>query len=416
MYLLLKVHEHLCPHQRLTVLHYNHHLRHQADEEARFVEQLTVRLGHLCIVGHLNVATRRDEATLRTHRHNFFKESIQNLGIEALFLGHQRNDILETMLMRLIRGSGSDGLSALRPVQNFNDGRVYLRPLIGMTHEQICAELTQRGQTWCEDTSNASTHYLRNRVRHRIIPELLTISQHNALQGAARSRQLLEEDATALNELCFQLFPQGWEQNLNVDAKDFDKIPRAMIRRALQRWVSAHHLELNAHAFDQLVDAVCLKKYYTTSAKNGSIYFNINALSYLKNIQTTPTRPIQLFCDGAERIFGNFQISATANSWTPDMRFGDGQTCAYVALKDTEIEVRTWQPGDRYIPLGCVFSKKLHDCFVDKKIKRHLRQLLPIFTRQDGTILWAPGLPPNDHHKIQPQDTTCVQLSARRFI
>ena len=95
-----------------------------------------------------------------------------------LWLGHQQDDIAETLLMRLARGSGTGGLAAPRPAQELSDGRLHLRPMLSLKKAEITTALKQAGAVWREDASNASGDHFRNRIRARVLPAW-TLSLHS---------------------------------------------------------------------------------------------------------------------------------------------------------------------------------------------------------------------------------------------
>ncbi|WP_068769945.1 tRNA lysidine(34) synthetase TilS [Termitidicoccus mucosus] len=188
--------------ERLVALHFNHRLRGEAsDGDERFCREMCAGLGIAIRAGHWEeapVAGVVSEAQAREARHAFFKREMDALGARVLWLGHQKDDAAETQLMRLARGSSSAGLAAPRPVQRLADGRVFLRPLLTLTKAEIMAALRSRGVAWREDATNAGGDFFRNRIRRDVLPAWVAAAPNDALEGAALSRELLEEDDAAL--------------------------------------------------------------------------------------------------------------------------------------------------------------------------------------------------------------------------
>ncbi len=158
--------------------------------------------------------------------------------------------------MRLARGSGAGGLAAPRPVQPHADGRVHLRPLLTLKKAEIVAALRTVDAAWREDASNAAERFFRNRVRRSVVPAWAEAAQRDAIAGAARSRQLLEEDDAALESWLDALRPLGRCGVLET-ARLRGK-PRALWRRALHRWLIGQPAagELSRQAFEALLRAV----------------------------------------------------------------------------------------------------------------------------------------------------------------
>ncbi len=238
---------------RLRVLHFNHRLRGAAARaDARFCRTVARTLGVDYVSGSWRGARAgASEATARAARLAFFAEHAR-----AVWLGHQQDDIAESMLMRLARGSGTGGLAAPRPVQRQPRGRVHLRPLLTLKKAELEAALREAGAEWREDATNAESLYFRNRVRHAVIGPWVEAAGRDAVAGAARSRMLLEEDERALEAWLDALAPLDARGDLRLDA--LAGKPRALWRRALHRWLVRHPAagEPSRQAFESLLAAV----------------------------------------------------------------------------------------------------------------------------------------------------------------
>jgi tRNA(Ile)-lysidine synthase len=178
--------------------------------------------------------------------------------IRALWLGHQQDDVAETMMMRLARGSGSGGLAAPRPVHRFTGtgARFHLRPLLSLKKSEIVRALRAAGASWREDSTNAEGIHFRNRVRMGVVPRWVAASERDALAGAALSRELLEEDDVALEACVDALGVLGPGRSLSVAG--LAGRPRAVARRALHRWLLRQPRAgaLSRQGFDILLRAV----------------------------------------------------------------------------------------------------------------------------------------------------------------
>lgn len=222
----------------LLVLHFNHCLRGRASTaDAAFCRRLCAALGVTFVVGGWKRARKgASEAEARLARFEFFGRELSKRRIKALWLGHQQDDIVETIFMRLARGSGTAGLAAPRPVQMMPGGRVHLRPLLTLKKREIVEAMTEAGAVWREDASNGTGDYLRNRIRNEVMPAWLAAAgDRDALEGAALSRELLEEDDVALETWLDALAPLSADGRL--DLRMLAGKPRAVIRRALYRWL-----------------------------------------------------------------------------------------------------------------------------------------------------------------------------------
>ena len=191
------------------------------------------------------------EAAARDARHAFFQQHAR-----VLWLGHQQDDVAESLLMRIARGSGAGGLAAPRPVQRLPGGRVHLRPLLTLKKSEIVAALHSAGARWRADSSNAGDDFFRNRIRRDVLPAWNEAAQRDALAGAARARELLEEDDAALEAWLDALAP--WTKANALALRALAGKPRALQRRALHRWLLRQPRAgaLSRQAFEALLVAV----------------------------------------------------------------------------------------------------------------------------------------------------------------
>lgn len=243
--------------RRLVAMHFNHRLRGAAAAaDARFCRRVARALGVAFAAGHWREAPRgAGEAEARAARFDFFEAQMRRRRIRALWLGHQRDDIAESLFMGLARGSGAAGLSAPRPVHARSSGECRIRPLLTLKKAEIARALRKAGIPWREDATNARDAHFRNRVRRRVLPAWVRSSGRDALAGAALSRELLEEDDRALEAWVDELDPvtRGGELSLARLAGR----PRAVVRRALRRWLLGRRLSgsLSRQAFEALLAA-----------------------------------------------------------------------------------------------------------------------------------------------------------------
>ena len=241
----------------LRALHFDHRLRGaESRADARFCRTVCAGLDIALLEGkwpgrHPDAS----EAEARAVRMAFFTEHTR-----VVWLGHQLDDIAETMLMRLARGSGSAGLSAPRPVHRVSQGRVHLRPLLTRSKAELLAALRTADIPWREDSSNALGGFFRNRVRRDVLPAWAEAAQRDALAGAARSRMLLEEDDQALEAWLDELQPLTAAGHLEL--RLISGKPRALVRRALHRWLLAEPRagRISSQAFETLLNAVIAEK------------------------------------------------------------------------------------------------------------------------------------------------------------
>jgi len=247
----------------LSVAHVNHGLRgEESAEDERFVCALAKDLG-------LPSAVRRSDPkawralqssrarlslqeTARMLRYRALREMAVELGAERIATAHQLNDQVETVLLRLFRGTGPEGLGGIPEVGH---GEFVVRPLLGVTREEVEDYVRKYGLAWREDSSNASLHYRRNELRRNWIPKLIEAFNPRLLNAVAQLAEAQRKDsewiATLVEreaELRFRVCTDG----LWIDRGGWSEVPdplaRRLARRALRelgrgRDVTGAHLE-----------------------------------------------------------------------------------------------------------------------------------------------------------------------------
>lgn len=275
---------------QLQVLHFNHRLRGAASAaDLRFCKSVCRALNLSFVTGQWMRAKSIpvSEAAARDARYSFFAESMATTGSKVLLLGHQAEDIAETMLMRLARGSGVGGLSAPRPLQELPPGFWRLRPLLGLSKKTLEEKLRLAGACWRVDASNHSDVYYRNRIRRNVLPGWLEATTgRDALGGAVLSRSLLQEDDEALEAWLRDLKPWAGGGKVLRLAPLLGK-PKALWRRAVHTWLlkTPYRGDLSRQGFAALLEMAMLGKASRQSLGNeGFACVKAMELRYVRRI------------------------------------------------------------------------------------------------------------------------------------
>jgi tRNA(Ile)-lysidine synthase len=411
----------------LVVAHYNHRWRGEDSRlDAAFVQELAQQLDcHYVTADRPENEAAFTETTARALRLDFLRAAAKERGCQCIAFGHQQNDILETQLQRLARGSGTDGLAAPRPIHFFEAYPTHVRPVLHLGAGEIRMALNACEIPWREDISNEDVGISRNALRHNVIPSLNDALDRDASAGSARSRDLLEEDADALDALARVYVPDAFTLSVSLDRTVLRAAPRALTRRALSAWLSAHDLiqSLSAPAMDLLMDAV-----YAAKPKNrlsaGAFYIELDEQSVqFKSAQATgQTLEASVIEAGESVMLTTGALLETEVVKLDDalrdaiLKGGVDVACeAYIAVEDGQtFEVRGWQPGDRFRPIGAPGTKKLKDWFIDRQIPVKERKLLPLVLSNSGEIAWVPGFPPADTLKISAATKLALRLTYER--
>jgi tRNA(Ile)-lysidine synthase len=196
---------------RLTTAHLNHGLRGaEAQEEEAFVHSLCAGMGITCISNTVDIRALRKgrgkslEEIGREERYRFLEETAQTCGAKKIATGHHRDDQAETVLIHLLRGSGLEGLKGIAPMR---EGRI-IRPLLYVGREEILEFLDREGLTYLVDSSNLSPLFLRNRIRHQLIPELTARYNPEIVRGLSHTAEIIRREDDYLQTVVRQVLSQ----------------------------------------------------------------------------------------------------------------------------------------------------------------------------------------------------------------
>jgi tRNA(Ile)-lysidine synthase len=436
--------------ERLLALTFDHGTRPDSATAPRFVGEVARALDISVLTNAAPPVLRgATEGVLRAHRLRFFCEQCAAAGAEILVEGHHANDVVETLLMRLARGSGTGGMSAPRPVRRIG-ALTLVRPLLTLPKRAMADALTAAGLPWCEDVSNAGDIPLRNRLRHAVVPAWIAATAAAGftgdalLAGAGRSRRLFAEDDAALEAWLDSLWSRIAENAVAGTAATGNTsnpaaaaprryrwtplagLPPALHRRALWRVLLAEKItgsEVNARAVDAIVAALADGAPGQWSV--GGLLFKFDGAAAQFSapaIVTTGGNAATAAGDAAVPFAG--AIAARIVPLSPELlsrvRAGafSESSSVFLALPSENataagdaIRVRHWCAGDAYRPLGAPGRRNLSDLFIVRKIPRERRHALPVVTdAATGEILWVPGLPPAHSRRLGPEATRALRL------
>lgn len=184
-----------------TLVHFNHRLRSTAERDERFCRELAAALSLPIAVAAVDVHSYAAgerlsvEDAARRARYAFLHGAARDAGADRIAVGHTRDDQAETVLLKLVRGAGASGLGGIYPRRG-----IVIRPLLGVTRAELRTYLRERRQAWVDDESNDDVVNPRNRIRHRVLPELER-AYPGAAQSIARAAAVTREDGLWLDGL-----------------------------------------------------------------------------------------------------------------------------------------------------------------------------------------------------------------------
>ena len=372
----------------LVVAHYNHGLRGvESDADQAFVEDLAARLDLPAVFGHGTLSLSNVEEEARRQRYSFLRESAESHRCERIATGHTREDQAETVLMRVLRGCGLDGLRGV--LAEREDG--VIRPLLNISRSELRRYLSAKGVSHREDSSNTNLGFLRNRIRLEVMPLLESINPSVTESLAGLSRRATVE-MTAFDEVIDSTLRNALRDEGSLSLDEMRSLGKASWLPMIRRWLGDRRgnlIRIESSHLDAIFDLAVGQK------PNGEID--------LPGGQRVRRRYDRLLFDpsvpeGVDQ--GDRRLPEFAPMWVRARRTSmtamgslprDLWRCACDAEVISGIRLRCARYGDRIQPLGMSGHRKLQDLFVDQKIAPELRWHYPVL-EADGEILWVPGL------------------------
>lgn len=409
------------------ILHFDHGIRGQASaSDARFVAAMASGLGLSFHQAAGNFGHHPREAEMREARLGFLHRTLVEIGASDLVFGHQADDVAESMLIRLARGSGTSGLAAPRPVQTVAAGVRHLRPLLRVSRERIHQVLETADVRWCEDATNREGAHLRNRLRSDVIPAWAEAETRDLTTGVLLARRRLEDEDDALSAWLAELLPREDFDSPEINLEALNGRPRALWRRAIESWARRRPglAQVGRTWVESLVECAMEGTSTQVSAGDaGRVEADGSRLCYRPEtaLGGGMTWPKCTLAFGSTLILPNgTSVSARLVPLDPETRNRilrgevDPETEAWLAWAYPGVKavrVRSWRAGDRYRPLGSSGTAKLGDQFTNRKIPMERRVRFPVFCLDEDEVIWSPGLPPAHPMRVNAGTIHAVQLT-----
>ena len=382
--------------RHLVILHYNHNTRNFENTiEEQFVQNIADNLGIDMISRKREETGHDNEDNLRKQRFDFFEQTAKQLSIKYLFLAHHADDILETMLMRLAYGSSE--IAAPKPIHKTASGLFLLRPMLNVQKKEVIQIFQRYNIPWQEDSSNTCQDYLRNRIRNLLKNFDQIFLNRNWKSGFLASyRQLIDDNNFIQSHVDQYSFTSD---TLNLNGQ---KSP-AILRRLIPKWLAKH--QLTKSSLEKLIFKI-IHNEKTTVDINSDLYLtfcNENLKIHCKKTKNFTKYTFNQW------VFGDIFLPTGAKLSRQlvdlddlDLSLkSDHQQCVFITPKFHSISIRTYNDGDRYLPIHSTHTKKLKNLFSERHIDPNLRKQLPVLCNQEEKILWVPNLPPAEIAKVE---------------
>lgn len=412
---------------KITLLagHLNHCLRGaESNKDESFVKSLAKKEGIKLISAKRDVAgyAKRKKMSIETAarelRREFLHKAADKYGCRRIATGHNLNDQAETVLMHIIRGSGLTGLKGI-PVVN---GK-FIRPMLGVSREEIVDFLSSNGIAWREDSSNQSPDFTRNKVRLCIIPQLkkynpqIIHSLSHLAENAGSDLELIDD----MTGKAFRHVAIIHKAKINIDLSLFNSYNKGLRRNIFRQailHIARHGVVPSFESVENCIHLMAEGKvgsryealpgiWCTIGYKNAEISKTPSAALAIKAIASK-----KLAIPGKTAINGHLiKAELLQNSGRP-AKMSLKADMVYFDAGKLDMDLLTVGgrlPGDVIVPFGSSHGKKTKEIFIEAKIPQARRDSWPVI-RLNGQIVWLAGLRRSNHALLNSETKRILRL------
>ncbi len=394
---------------RVSAIHVNHMIRGaEADADEEFCRQFCSERSIPFYCHRIDVPAEAKksgeglEEAARRLRYAAIEETVSREAITRVATAHHADDNAETVIFNIVRGSGAKGGCGIPPVRD-----IYIRPLIEVTRDEVLTYCDEKSLSYVTDSTNLSTDYTRNYIRHEIMPRLKEINPL-AASAIGRFSSLLRSDEEAL---------EGLVPAKGTDRQTLAALPDAILSRYIRGCCEEMGVHPSAVSVGALINAVRDGNRYLICdmGKDTVGVCDRNSLSFRKKI-TEDTQTVFIMDGGVVSIDGIGEIAVTEDKQTAQAYICDdtvAQACIAADKLKGGLHIRSRREGDRYRYGGMTHSlKKL---FNSRKIPVEQRSCIPLVCDEED-IVWIPGFPVSDRVKKdnKQENTIYIVYNKRR--
>ena len=395
---------------RIEAAHCNFHLRgEESDRDEKFVKSLCkkrnipLHLIHFDTKEYASLHQVSIEMAARELRYGYFRQLCQDIGASSVCVAHHRDDAVETLLMNLLRGCGIHGLTGIRPKNDF-----IVRPLLGVSREEIEQYLHSIGQDYVTDSTNLVNDVLRNKIRLEVLPLLKTLNpkaseniEKTALYLSEVEKIFNESIATQKAEL-IQSVSNGYPQTVAIPS--LLRLPSP--EYFLHEWLSPYGF--NTQQTEQIYSQ--LKGESGREFLSSSHTLVIDRDTLILAPHQAPMKTMKIPEEGTYRYdesirFEVKQSSDLSISKSPDCVTLDADTVQY------PLTIRPVETGDRFCPFGMVGHRLVSDFLTDCKLSIFDKRRQLVVTDRDGQIIWIVGLRSDNRFRVTEKTSKIIRLT-----
>ena len=413
----------------LEAAHVNHGIRgEEADRDEAFCRDLCETMGIPLRVKHANVPAlcketgESEETCGRRIRYEFFASLVEELGMTEypsvkVATAHNADDTVETLLFNLARGAGLNGLASIPPVRDY-----IIRPLIDSPRADIETYLSEKGLSHVEDSTNGDTGYARNRIRHKVVPELCSVNA-GAVSNMSRLMGLLREDAGLLDRLAEELRtaaqvpdrPDVYYADVLLNGEP------ALRRRALARILRNATGLAPEHRHIAAAEALLSTGGHIQVLTGSYVTVKDNLLTCVTCLAVPVDTDADFSCDLAEQVtiptgtfaYRLYTAEEAQQQWTVYEMSNRSDLLDFHKLQSAPVSIRNRRPGDTYEPRFRHLKKTLKHLFTEASIPVERRNQLVIMTSGD-TIAWVEEFGASAEYMVTGETSCIMQIYITR--
>lgn len=385
----------------LVLVHLNHLHRKEAVHDENLVIETAKALNYPYFVEHKSMDDFAKKEKIspedagRRLRYDLFRRVKKKFPQGKIAVGHNKDDQAETILMRIIRGTGVDGLRAM----DYKSGDI-VRPILSFSKDEILAYLDNENIAYHIDHTNLETDYTRNKIRLEIIPKIEEINP--GFKDSLINLSLIAKDEVSIienieNQSFFNICKKKSKDHISLDKEGFENLSNPLKNRLVRKSIEILNKSLKNYSRENTYDFVSLVDKETGKViKKDKIIFQKNYRTYdfytEDFFQKGNSNSKEVYIDVNDQVdFTYFRIKTKLleNKDYKSLRAKNRVFFDYDKLT-FPLKVRTRKPGDKFRAFESGGSKKLKDFFIDEKIDRNKRDTIPLILSQDKIIWIAP--------------------------
>ncbi len=401
-----------CPAPRLVAAHFDHRMRPGSRIDARWVRGLTAAWAIELVEGAAD-APLHSEAEARAARYAFLRDAAERYDGATIVTAHHADDQAETVLFRMLRGTGTGGLRGIRAVH----ANGLWRPLLPCWREELLGYATAVGLGWRDDPTNADLGYARNALRHRILPEAERLVAPGAKRALVRLAERAARDEEAwdslLPSLTASLAPEWDARGVRLDRGPLAALHPAVRARVLRALALELGLRPDARRTRLAVE-------FAASAESGrridlgdgvTLRRDLERLTLARAHEAPTDRDRPLVIPGPSSGAGEAVLGGRV-VWVAWGAEAPGRSTSVERFVGEELRfplwMRAWEHGDRMRTHAG--SRKLKQIFLEARIPAPERRAVPVLADAEGEVLWIPGVARSPAATVPSGDSTVEPL------